>query len=80
MIAKRNAAQKGIPGEIVLIAQNGFIDTTRGYVLSSVEALAAAQRKSDADERKRKNAMISALFKICALSSGAKRRKRREKG
>jgi len=50
---KREEARRGILGMDVKILTNGFVDTTRGAVLTSERAMAAAREKNKQDEEKR---------------------------
>ena len=50
---KRRQAREGILGAELSVLRTGFVDTSRGAVLTSPEALAIAKRKADSDEKKR---------------------------
>ena len=50
---KRAAVRKNILGREVSLLRSGFIDTTRGAVLTSNEALSALRQKAEADSEKR---------------------------
>ena len=63
MTEKRIAARRDMLGDDVTVAQCGFVNTVRGAVLNSMEALEAAQQNANEDEKKRQVRALCAMRK-----------------
>ena len=72
---KRAEAREEILAANITVLRTGFVDTTRGAVLTSSAALSAAKAKADSDSRKREIERMTAIRHYLRLAAQSRRNK-----